>query len=282
MTLDQEVHSVVERYFREQGADALTELVKRVAGSLSPEAREQLLNGATPEAEAYKSQLREARIDYADALIKTEEELTWIIGETSAEGDSNKKTEMVRVPYCQTGETHHFLIDRGTEGERFDFVDKVRLQAKVFRTYTRRIILAEPEDFNLQIARTYMHYVKVKGMVTLAGNDITNLHELRCKMLRDDVMGISKKNPPRYTFLFIFDYDKVVEGADSDALQKFRELVNDGAKYGINIIASTGGDPYAVEGDGWNTIILPNDHESAGDDTAFVNIDGEMRMVDIF
>lgn len=282
MTLDQEVRSVVERYFKEQGADALTQLVEKTVRSLSPEARDQLLNGINPEAAEQEAQLRKARIEYADALIKTEEELTWIIGETSAEGDSNKQTEMVKVPYCQTGENHHFLIDRGTEGERFDFVDKVRLQAKVFRTYTRRIILAEPEDFNLQIARTYMHYIKVKGMIALAGEDITNLHELRCKMLRDDVMGISKKNPPRYTFLFIFDYDKVVEGADTEALSKFRELANYGAKYGINIIASTGGDPYAVEGDGWNTIILPNDDKKVGDDTAFVSIDGEMKMVDIF
>lgn len=166
----------------------------------------------------------------------------------------------------------HYLIDSGTQSQRFNLLDSIRGQLELMTEASVRTLDYSSPVWMLD-GFLLMHKARLKDLATYG---VKSHAELRARLIAE--YGIEEiKNARKYFFLFIYDWDVLMADASEEVKNQVRFLIEHGKKTGIHIIASTGGGYAEVRGGNENAMtksIVVQKPNATGDEYALINHDG--------
>lgn len=162
-----------------------------------------------------------------DIAIEWEKNLSWSL-------DTDRGTK-INVPF--TSLHPHYLISGGMYGQRKRFIDAI--SDGVYNRVSTFVYILTPED-------SEGAFVKLKGMHlarlnALGGENQDSIADVRMQALTAHGTEYMKRDVWKYFFVLIPELEAVLASVSDEAKDVLRDLIMDGRKSGIHVIACTDG-----------------------------------------
>lgn len=192
---------------------------------------------------------RGRKISELDRILEQEKNLAWmlypvlgyhhIVGNSiPVHCDSNSRDTLLwgSGVWNQKRGIPHYFFTRGTQEQRFRFLDNIRGQIDEMPGAYSEVL--RKETVRNQIS--HLMDERNRRYQALEDNDVDYFGDLRVDSLKKQGIDKTHSEYP-YLYVFVYDWDAVMADSPKSAGENLRSLIENGKAVGIHFIISTGG-----------------------------------------
>jgi hypothetical protein len=136
----------------------------------------------------------------------------------------------------------HYVIDKGTQAQRFRFMNDIRKQLEGHFAVNVTVL----EKKRIQTTLTSLSVIQHMRMADMAKAGVESFAELREKFIKEHASALIDF-APAYNYVFIYDWEELMADASDEWKDIVLSLLETGKKAGIHFIISTGSDDRYVK-----------------------------------